>query len=78
MDQSQSSVASQTDQTEAEAKPVDWHAKYEKEHDRKKMLNKKKKKAFKRVKKLTKENQALKQQLTQLKAKSFIREHDYF
>lgn len=63
---------------DADPKPVDWHAKYEKEHDRKKSLNKKKKKAFKRIKKLTKENQALKDQLIKLKSQSFIREHDYF
>lgn len=76
MDQPESSATQDVNQ-QASA-PVDWHAKYEKEHDRKKSLNKKKKKAFKRVKKLTKANQDLQDQLTKLKAKIFIREHDYF
>ena len=64
--------------TDAATQPVDWHAKYEKEHDRKKRLNKKKKKAYKQIKKLTRDNQALRDRLTKLEAQSFIREHDYF
>lgn len=76
--QNVSATQSTIETSAAPEKPIDWHAKYENEHDKKKKLNKQKKKITKTVKKLTAENKTLKAQITQLEANSFIHEHDYF
>lgn len=58
--------------------PTNWKVKYQKEHDRKKKLNKQKKKIYKKVKRLTKANKILKAKLIDVKSQRFLKEHNYF